>query len=129
MSFRDRTYEEERNWAYEEERRQERERQHAPAHVPLDDLARRLDDLGRRHPALDAVASLAANPPIGPDPILLMVVQVPDGITIGEVVQAVGRQAVNHGVTLMLWDGKPRRRHRRAMKLLFGRKLGKRLTG
>lgn len=125
MSFRERMEEEDRNQRFEDERRAEREREHAPAWPDPTDVPL----LRPEPPDRLRLEQFDKPPSIGPDPTLLMVVQVPDDVTIGEVVQAVGRQAVNHGVTLMLWTGRPRRRQRRAMKLLFGRKLGKRLTG
>jgi hypothetical protein len=105
--------EEDRNWQFEDERRAEREREHAPA----------------PRFGIPAISELeGCNPTIGPDPVLLLVVQVPPG-TEGAVVRAVARHAKSHSVTLMLWTRRPRRRQRRAMKLLWGRKLGKRLTG
>lgn len=125
MSFRERIYEEEQNWAVEEERRREREREHAPASP--EELTQQFTRI------LEAAVEMAGepvcqSPPIGPDPILLMVVQVPHG-TEGAVVRAVAKHASMRGVTLMLWEGRPRRRHRRGMRLLFGRRLGQRLTG
>ncbi len=124
MSFRERMEEEDRNQRFEDERRAEREREHAPAYEPPPP---RDPTHGVRPEPPDGLRLEQFSPSTSPEPVLLLVVQVPHGSE-GKVVNMVAREAACHSVTLMLWTRRPRRRQRRGMKLLFGRRLAKRLT-